>query len=381
MRKQFSLFVLFLFLAPLINGAEITVEEFEAISRNTADVMRSYRGMIREVDTYRSLVWENIDVLQTFSEYTIDTSFGQTSAEISSFYDRLYLNFIKNEGLLLGIFGSAAVINLKGGVSVWNPEKDEYESYYWRKGNTAAGFRAVFSGGSSIAIGVLAKMIPYTEVDALGNTVFTAVPDEAWHKTLYFEYDLFLHGSIWLFDIGGLLNFSGENLFDNIELCAPLDISGLMKLSPYISYQRFLNTVRLGVSVERFMPFHFIALNAQFYYDINREIYGSSVAYSQLKMELYLAKNEETDPYSGTRDFFWKISGGVSYDREIFRDGILGTMWEISAENLVIEAEGKKCYFRTALGCSKNYHETYYRLPVEDELLIHLDLRMMLDDW
>jgi len=292
-----------------------------------------------------------------------------------------YFNFIKNKDLLIGLFSISSFLELNDGAYIWDSRINDTVVLSWRKGNTVNGIRFVIDTDTSIAIGTLVRWIPYIRKDLTGEKVFTVNMQGNNYETHYFEYDLFLNSKLKNIDISSALNFRGGSLFEVLDISLPLINQDFLLWGVCACYYRFLNIARVGVYVERFMPVHFLGIEGSFFYDLNRDIYGSSAAYCVLKGSIFLAKDEKVNPYMATRDFYWRFSAAVSYDREIFTEGSWGTLFELAAENIKVEASGKTGYFRLVFGVSKSYHDSYYRLPVIGETLINFVLQTVMDNW
>ncbi len=346
-----------LLLAPcgLLSARTISPDDFESITGTSISIMRTYASMVKLVDSEGLLFLFDTDILVgPEGRHAINTVFGpdQVFAEQRdiSYYWNL-LNMPQFKLALIGVFSST---ELKGGVTHWNEEKEEYEVYNWGKHHFVVGLRSVFVDEIKISAGLLAKRVPFIDTDPDGNKVFGVHGVTGRGIVEYtFYYDLFFHTDIYGFDLRTAFDFSGGPMFEIIELRKLFDIAGLGRAGPSVSYQRFLNTGAAGLIAEDFLFWGFAGFKGEVFYAFNRDLRGSSLAHSLAEGVVYIfgdpAKRKGRDS-----EFYISVSAGSSYDREIDPAGYWGGVWQLAFNNINIW--GRRC--RLALGTATNYYET-----------------------
>ncbi|MBL7149131.1 MAG: hypothetical protein ISS80_03570 [Candidatus Cloacimonetes bacterium] len=359
---------------------QITPSSFEWMAKTSINIMDTYKYYDTLIDNYEPKFLLDARSVQTFgNDYVIPTTLGNITVGPIQMDFALYWKWQLRDSLSFGFLAFVNSIDLQIDENI-HPElcssSGEYGDLYgWKSRKYIIAVHPEFNKDIDVTIGALIQQTPYVTIDSLGNQVFSIhyfdEPPIAEWRTYEEDTELFLNGTAYGYEVRTLYEFkeSSINLF---EINKELKNKRYGEFELGLNYYKHSKTVQTGFQYKNDKLISFLPFKFDLFWDIYKKDKWNELSYAQMDMTLFVFKDKYTDkPVYDKKDFYISLNWGSSYSKCIFDEALLGYSWKLSFENI----------FRTfslAFGGSYNDYNYLFRVPIKNETMVLIDLKMMI---
>jgi hypothetical protein len=360
------------------------------MSRTSLDIMKSYQYYNSIIKTYDPTFLFDANTIQTGSKnYLIPTSLGVLNVGPIQGNMLIYGKWQVNESLGLGFIAVVNSIDLQINDEE-HPELRDTDGpfgdlYAWKNSKYIIAIRPDFDPEIEITIGVLMSQVPYVTMSEDSVKQFDIFyyeeevkegeeKKEGEYRTYTEKNELFLEARIYGYYFGTLYEFE-ENSLSLLEVKRFFDMGKETgSLSVGFNYYNYLNTYQAGFEYQNTSLFSLFPIQIEAYWDIYKNGNWNDVGYFLFKANQNLFKNDSVELSNiGDKDFYINVEAGTSYSKDLFVEGLFGYSLDFDFRNIW-------GYWQSlSVGYSYNYHDNIHRLPIENEHMIHIAFRIMID--
>ncbi|GEM_PF-6445429 len=339
--------------------------------------MRAFNSGLQIILKYDPVFFINADTIQAFSKegFTVPMKFYEQKVQPIQGDMTLYWQPFKEKNWTIAFLASVSTIDLQ------TRERGlPSDAYGWMMRYTVLGMRATLSDIVKVTVGYLYKFYPIILTDEFGKKYFSSELDENNDIAHNETNSCFFHTDILGINLSAIVR-AGEGI-DLVEFKIPFSFNeNYTIISPDIGYFRFHDIVKTGLSVTNEFPVRIentsiesiiVGLEASSRVCARHDWTGLTSMILTVSFIADRDKSSKNVPKG--REFYKKITIGVSYSKELFLEGIAGAFIESSVFNLRLFGNH---FFIGNLGVAYNYHYSLYRMPIKNQILIPFSLMWM----
>ncbi len=341
----------------------ITPQRFNWIASTSLDIVKTMHAYADQINTTKPDFFFDIDLVKTTrNTYSLPTSRGIQSAEIMQYDGALYFDWSISSNYTLDFFVVANGIGL--GKNLYSaPAKDVWSSEY------STGSIAVRRNDKSLylAFGYNDRKIPYTEKNSAGNEVFGYLFNSStseWERAETETQSCFASVKAGQYELTLVYSFSSqamELLSARIEFWLGKEFGIFV---PGANYYKENDTKQIGTSLIGFKLGSSLSLATEGY--LNTRSFALDYLLASGTLLLFRDEDNSSLQHDPAKRFSIVANTGISYSKEIFPSGLFGYSAQLTVENIPLLGSRIKLI----AGISCNYHESLYRLPIQDEVIV-----------
>lgn len=342
--------------------------------------MRTYRYYNTLIEKYDPRFFMSMDMVRiSKSDYFAATTLGPISVMPIEGKALFYFGTLIKKSRYIGLMLLINAVNLSSDLDL-TPESEKYSKVGWNSGNTILAVRTVFDEDLALTVGTQLNISPYVIKDSVNNRIFSVYYDEELeiYKGTQSSTQLFLHLDYSGFDFGTVYNFK-KNVMNLFELVKFYTIgNSLGRLGTGFNFYDFHKTYQVGVQYKDFPVVSNTLFSMETYWNLLKQHRWNDISYLLFEASTdFLKQNSAGSDASNKKDFHIALDLGVSYSKDIFRDGLFGYCGELIFKNIRVVSQGIPFYMNFSIGVSNDYHKSLNRLPMKNEPMINFGFQLM----